>query len=1355
MALSRSEIEILIKARNEAQGAFDNLSKQVSSVTGSATQATKAIEGTGRATREAGNSGQAASVAFGLLVERLARGLVGAFGDTIREANKLDSGLIGLSSVAKAFNQDVGAAQAAAKKLAADGLMSVGDAATGLKNLLAAGFGLDQAVTLMTRFKDSAAFGRQGALSFGEAIRGATEGIKNGNSILVDNAGVTKNLSQMLTEAGYSAQDLSKAGSDVNVRMAIFNGILKETNPQLGDAAKYADTAAGGQAKWNSQIEIAQAKIGKALQPALTSLLAALTPLVQTLGTMAPVLVPLGAAIGAVVIPLAAMRAAAALGIPSMTALGTSITGAIAAAGNQAAFGRTATAITGVGEAAKTASVGVGMLQRAVLVFAAFEVGQGIGKLATQVQELGKESDSTGGKIAAAFMKYTGIGAVADSIQGITEAVVTAADGTASLSEQMDVIQKASEQAGRQIISYSEAMSILAAKTPPAEVAMRNFWATLTKAPNLTPTLAQGEALMAQFDKIGGAAKASADRVDGWNSELNRVANAGGLATLRKELDAGILTTKELSVQFGIGEDAIKFYEKKLKDAGEAAKAHTKTQEEAKKKADDLRKANEDLADSLFDLGVVTTATGQKALKDLIAPLSQAGSTSTPAFQQALVDLLPKLEELAKKAAASGVQVDGLAAAMDRSKKAAEDQVAPMIAWENSLPTLALEDLITGTQTWTAEQEWAGVQAMNTADAFKFFGISTRKELQDTAAAAERHYRSIVAAVGANAPEAVRAYRGMIDAQKAATQEIPSLWQSDIFPKVKGVIGTLTDAINGSFAQMLLGAKGFKAGFVDIWESIKSAIGNILNSILSTFLNTFLKGIMGALSGQKGAISGAFSSLFGGTGGAGGILGGLFGGMGGVPGAAGSLIGPEAGTGAGLLAGGGGGGLLAGLGGGLMAGGAGFGIGQLFQSLFGGAGAKAGAGGALGGAATGALIGSIMPGIGTLIGGVLGGAAGLFGGLFGQSAGMKTNDVRDQFIGQFGESGTGQGSGFLNLASELAKLSTASGGGEGGGTLFKNLIGAKTLADLEKAVTAVTLALNGEEYAAINAKTATDDMADADVAATNAADERAIQLEDEQQKLQDRYATAKEALETHFSEIRATIQGQIDSLSSEMSGLQNSIANEAPEEVMGVIESQTRARIDELDKQKDALQEHLGDVTIQEQAALEELDRDTKIAGEALAKNLGAGIDGLPAQADLVGKEIKDVLENVKIQIPIGFNWSVPNQFPALPGPGEPGIPGAAGGVMAHQPGLVVFGEGGEHELGGPKSFFRDVLKSLGFSADGPGTAGRRESNPVTIHNSLVLDGRILDRRIVQLVRKRMAAGEILVPARAVRTRVR
>ena len=65
---------------------------------------------------------------------------------------------------------------------------------------------------MMLRFKDSAAFGRQGALSMGEAIEGATQGIKNQNSIMVDNVGVTKNLSIMRDEY---AKSIGKKTSDL------------------------------------------------------------------------------------------------------------------------------------------------------------------------------------------------------------------------------------------------------------------------------------------------------------------------------------------------------------------------------------------------------------------------------------------------------------------------------------------------------------------------------------------------------------------------------------------------------------------------------------------------------------------------------------------------------------------------------------------------------------------------------------------------------------------------------------------------------------------------------------------------------------------------------------------------------------------------------------------------------------------------------------------------------------------------------------------------------------------------------------------------------------------------------------
>ncbi len=237
----------------------------------------------------------------------LAMGAMGAAGlyavksgidNAIGAANKFDAAMIGLSSIARAFGSDADKAKAAAQRLSDDGLMSVADSAVGLKNLLAAGFSLPEAISLMERFKDSAAFARQGSLSFGEAIKGATEGIKNGNSILVDNAGVTKNLSMMLEEAGYSAQDLMKASSDAGVRQAIYNGIIKETNAQVGDAALYADTYAGAQARAAAATEKTNKEIGKALQPVLQKLLDTVTPVIEKIGEFAKEHPKLVAAIG-------------------------------------------------------------------------------------------------------------------------------------------------------------------------------------------------------------------------------------------------------------------------------------------------------------------------------------------------------------------------------------------------------------------------------------------------------------------------------------------------------------------------------------------------------------------------------------------------------------------------------------------------------------------------------------------------------------------------------------------------------------------------------------------------------------------------------------------------------------------------------------------------------------------------------------------------------------------------------------------------------------------------------------------------------------------------------------------------
>lgn len=176
--------------------------------------------------------GLTAAVAFG-------RGAVTAF-------NELKAAQAGLASEAKfrGITEDTGKVIQDLDLVKA-GLLSVGEASPTLKNLLASGFGLQQSITLLNRFGDAAAFNRQSSLSFGQAITSATEGIKNQNSVLVDNAGVTKNLSVILKERGFEMQDLSDKVKGAAAREALYQGLLVETQSQVGNASQLTGTFAG------------------------------------------------------------------------------------------------------------------------------------------------------------------------------------------------------------------------------------------------------------------------------------------------------------------------------------------------------------------------------------------------------------------------------------------------------------------------------------------------------------------------------------------------------------------------------------------------------------------------------------------------------------------------------------------------------------------------------------------------------------------------------------------------------------------------------------------------------------------------------------------------------------------------------------------------------------------------------------------------------------------------------------------------------------------------------------------------------------------------------------------------------
>jgi hypothetical protein len=177
-------------------------------------------------------------------------GLVAAMKKAIDANVQLESALLGLGAVAQKVGESRFKAMEEASKLAASGLISITDASAGLKNLMSTGnFTLQKSVNIMKALADAAAFNRQGTLSYGEAIVGATQGIKNQNSIMVDNAGITKNLSIMYQE--FATQIGTTVGklTEAQKFQAIYNGMLREASIFTGNAALVTETLAGAQAK--------------------------------------------------------------------------------------------------------------------------------------------------------------------------------------------------------------------------------------------------------------------------------------------------------------------------------------------------------------------------------------------------------------------------------------------------------------------------------------------------------------------------------------------------------------------------------------------------------------------------------------------------------------------------------------------------------------------------------------------------------------------------------------------------------------------------------------------------------------------------------------------------------------------------------------------------------------------------------------------------------------------------------------------------------------------------------------------------------------------------------------------------
>lgn len=271
----------------------------------------------------------AAGVAFNKIVDAIKGGI-----DTF---NEYRAAAIGLQSIVEGTGNSFFRAQKFIEEYTQDGLIAAADAATALKNLLARGYTQTQAEEVLARLKDAAAFGRQSALSLGEAVRSATEGLKNENSVLVDNAGVTKNVSQMWKEY---AETLGKSVDDLTMAEKIqaeYNGIMKETQHQVGDAAKLAAEFAGAQSRSAKAVKDLSAAFGESLVPALRPLLdlfarvvTGITNLIKSVPGLSAAVITAVAVFLSLVTAFTSVSAALKVLTPAITALKIAFSGLLA-----------------------------------------------------------------------------------------------------------------------------------------------------------------------------------------------------------------------------------------------------------------------------------------------------------------------------------------------------------------------------------------------------------------------------------------------------------------------------------------------------------------------------------------------------------------------------------------------------------------------------------------------------------------------------------------------------------------------------------------------------------------------------------------------------------------------------------------------------------------------------------------------------------------------------------------------------------------------------------------------------------------------------------------------------------------
>ena len=201
-----------------------------------------------------------------LLYAFAVRPLEKLFGNLKTTMVEYEKAMLGVQRVSQRMGVSQTQLSTTIEQFTSSGLLDVTEVSAALKTLLSTGIGLPKATQLLQAMADAAAFNRQGTLEMGQALVGAAQGYKNMNSRMVDNAGLTKNLNVILKEQAFAQGVAVKNMTEMEKKLAIADGLIKEGAMFKGDFARSVRTVSGAFSQQELAIEKVNRQLGKLLE---------------------------------------------------------------------------------------------------------------------------------------------------------------------------------------------------------------------------------------------------------------------------------------------------------------------------------------------------------------------------------------------------------------------------------------------------------------------------------------------------------------------------------------------------------------------------------------------------------------------------------------------------------------------------------------------------------------------------------------------------------------------------------------------------------------------------------------------------------------------------------------------------------------------------------------------------------------------------------------------------------------------------------------------------------------------------------------------------------------------------------